>query len=41
MGIGRLRDISLLALEREMMDSIPKIEVIDYFNNIKSPNVLH
>ena len=37
MGIGRLRDISLLALESELMNSIPKNEVIDYFKDMKSP----
>ena len=42
MGIGRLRDLSLLALESELKDSIPKIEVIDYFEDMKSPKlVLH
>ena len=42
MGIGRLGDLSLLALESELMDSIPKNEVIDYFEDMKSPKlVLH
>ena len=40
MGIGRLGDLSLLA--RELMDSIPKNKVIDYFEDMKSPKlVLH
>ena len=42
MGIGRLGDLSLLALESELMDSIPKNEVIDYFEDMKSAKlVLH
>ena len=38
--MGRLGDLSLLALESKLMDSIPKNEVIDYFEDIKSPKLV-
>ena len=41
-GIGTLGDLSLLALESELINSIPKNKVIDYFEDMKSPKlVLH
>ena len=42
MGIERFGDLSILALESELMDSIPTNEVIDYFEAMKCRKlVLH